>query len=167
MISFLLTVYRKIRSLSTWNSATKVNTVQWRKRSTLLLFVFRTHQNECHHFLLFLAIRKLQINIINLRWWWLKLVKWMQWKTEMMSFWMIQQMVLCARYSLTRHSLFHNLTVAINTCLFLIQTIIWRTSEVRWLVLKYSPPSFSNLLNRFTIPGAIYKQYGTKLDFCP
>ena len=39
--------------------------VQWRQRSKLLLFLFITHQKECHHFLLFLDTHKLQMNRTN------------------------------------------------------------------------------------------------------
>ena len=134
IILFLSTVYRNSRSLSAWKSATKLNTVQWKQRSKLLMFLFRKHQKECHNFLLFLATHKIQMNRISLRWWLLKLVKWMQWNTETLSFWMIQHMVLRARYSVTRHSLFHTLMVVINACIWPIKITIRRTAKVRWLV---------------------------------
>ena len=45
-----------------------------------------------------------------------------------------QHMVSHVRYSLTRHPLFHTLTVVINTCICPIQITIQRNSEVIWSV---------------------------------
>ena len=100
----------------------------------VVIFLLRTHQNECHNFLFFLTTHKLQTYRINLSWWWLNLVQWLRWNIETLSFYISQYMVLRLRYILTRHPLFHTFTVVINTCPCTNQIKILRIAKVRWLV---------------------------------